>query len=112
VLNRYYGGNNDLISLGQLMYKMVTGHNLFNVSSGVSGTPQTKDSVKRYREEAYNDGRALLRSKYFAQIDRNVRHPGINRMIKTILDDDLWTQPSLEKVETVRELTRRLDSIC
>ncbi|MBL7117021.1 MAG: protein kinase family protein, partial [Nanoarchaeota archaeon] len=53
--NRLYGGNNDLISLGLLMYKMATGHNLFSDESGHSYREEIKDSIKTEREKTYED---------------------------------------------------------
>ena len=101
-LNRSYGGNNDLVSLGQLIYKMYTGHNLFNEGFGYSGADETKDEIKKEREAAYDNPEIL--KKYLNKVRRDVKGE-LGETIATILNDDLWTQPSMEKVEqTIRIL--------
>jgi len=94
--NRLYGGNNDLISLGLLMYKMATGHNLFHDESGHSYRPEIKDSIKTEREKTYEDPE--LKQAMLNKVENDVEGE-LGGIIADLLDDDLWTQPNLEKVE-------------
>ena len=59
--NRRYGGENDLQSLGQIMYKMATGKHLFNSSINIS-THLVPDKIKAEREFIYTNG-SLLESR-------------------------------------------------
>ncbi|MBW2984832.1 protein kinase [Candidatus Woesearchaeota archaeon] len=108
--NRRYGGNNDLVSLGQLMYKMVTGHNLFNEGYGLSYTPEAKDGIKASREQSYR--RKL--SKFFGvglsgscikQVKQNVQGP-LRRVILSLLDDNYMRQPSKIRYFQVERMFR------
>jgi serine/threonine protein kinase len=69
-LNRLYGGNNDLISLGQLMYKMMTGNNLFNEGREFSYYSTVKNKVKTVRERAYDT--PSLKQEYLSKIKTDV----------------------------------------
>ncbi len=57
-INRRYGGENDLQSLGQIMYKMSTGHHIFNPTIDQS-TCLIPEEVKVEREKAYADPATL-----------------------------------------------------
>lgn len=99
--NRAYGGNNDLISLGQLMYKMSTGSNLFNESSGFSCYSAVKNGIKTVREQTYDEPAKL--EGCLAKVCKEV--PGtLNDIIVFLLNDDLWIQPSLEKVQEAKKM--------
>ncbi|MBS3097717.1 serine/threonine protein kinase, partial [Candidatus Woesearchaeota archaeon] len=97
--NRQYGGNNDLISLGLLMYKMATGNNLFNDEKGL--TAYRKDQVKEEREKAYSD--PALKQSYLNKVRADVKDKPLADIIVSLLDDDLWKQPSMKKVYQVLE---------
>ncbi|MBU0535595.1 MAG: protein kinase [Nanoarchaeota archaeon] len=104
-LNRSYGGNNDLVSLGQLMYKMATGHNLFNEGLGFSCYSAVKQGIKTTREKVYDDPELL--QSYLSKVREDVKDRNLANLIVTLLDDNLWTQPSLEKVEQAKEMFER-----
>lgn len=94
-LNRAFGGNNDLISLGQLMYKMATGNNLFldQDPRGLSKS-EIKNKIKARREEVYFN--ADLKQQYFEKVKQTVNGDFVEiiaELIVYLLDDDLWVQP-------------------
>lgn len=103
-LNRAYGGNNDLVSLGQLMYKMVTGDNLFKEETGDS--KQYKDQIKTEREKTYDNSE--LKQKMLGKVKIDVKHEKLAHIITTLLDDDIWTQPSLEQVKQTQRMMEML----
>jgi serine/threonine protein kinase len=69
--NRRYGGENDLQSLGQILYKMATGHHLFNPTIDKS-THLIPDEVKAERERTYADPSGFLLQKRLDQVDANI----------------------------------------
>ncbi len=79
--NRRYGGENDLQSLGQIVYKMVTGDNLFNDTDESTGVIPSE--VRDRREEVYHDPN-LLEEK-LQEVDDNVQNPRVQEIIKTCL---------------------------
>ncbi|MBU0461881.1 MAG: protein kinase, partial [Nanoarchaeota archaeon] len=95
-LNRAYGGNNDLISLGQLMYRMATGHNIFNEGRGFTFYSAVKEGVKTVREKTYDDPRRKV--AMLKKVRKDIPDETLADIIVKLLDDDLWTQPSKEKV--------------
>lgn len=100
--NRAYGGNNDLISLGQLMYKMATGQNLFNESLDFTCYSAVKDGVKTVREEVYDNPQK--KDEYLSKVRENIEDRELSEIIIELLDDDLWTQPSLERVQEMQKV--------
>jgi hypothetical protein len=80
--NRRYGGENDLQSLGQIMYKMATGEHLFNPTVDKS-THLIPEEVKLEREKVYNDPETL--QTRLEQVDQNVGDKNIAEIIKTCL---------------------------
>jgi len=101
--NRAYGGNNDLVSLGLLMYKMATGNNLFSDETGM--TVYRKDNVKVERERAYAD--LELKQSYLNKVRADIKDKNLADMVITLLDDDLWKQPSIEKVYRAQKMLDR-----
>jgi len=100
-LNRAYGGNNDLISLGLLIYKMAKGDNLFKEGPGFTCYSAVKEGIKTKREETYDDP-----EKKKAMLEK-VREgtPGeLGEITANLLDDDLWVQPEIEKVEATQKM--------
>lgn len=98
-LNRAYGGNNDLISLGQLIYKMFTGHNLFN--EGIGFTGEVKDEIKLKRERVYADPEKLkqLLEHIRIEADKSSINGFLTGCIIELLNDNLWVQPHISKVK-------------
>ena len=78
--NRRYGGT-DLMSLGQLMYKMATGHNLFNEStvSSLSAADDIAEVRKRFCLDE------IAREQYLKQVFENVKDSEVADGIKTCL---------------------------
>lgn len=104
-LNRAFGGNNDLISLGQLIYSMYTSKMLFDEGNdfpGYSiivpmlGLEKIKNNVQTVRETVYDD--PLLLQTYLAKVRRDISDKKIAEFVVRLLDDDLWQQPDYEKV--------------
>lgn len=102
--NRAFGGNNDLLSLGQLMYKMATGANLFNEAYGFTCYSAVKNSVRTRREEVY-DNPKLLRQK-FRQVRKDVPKT-LCTLIVGLLDDELWEQPGKVTIKKFLENVER-----
>ncbi|MCX6707320.1 MAG: protein kinase [Candidatus Woesearchaeota archaeon] len=98
--NRAYGGNNDLISLGQLIYKMATGHNLFNKSSGLSTDSKTKEGIKTQREIVYAN--PMLKREYLNKARKDIKEDRLADLIIFLLDDNLLKQPPAEKLEKAK----------
>ena len=96
--NRSYGGNNDLVSLGQIMYKMATGENLFNETN--KQDDEVKDQIKVTREKAYKSKVTL--KHYLNKVKQGVEGP-LGDIIVDLLDDELLKQPSLKKLEEVQD---------
>ncbi|MBD3313513.1 hypothetical protein GF345_03655 [Candidatus Woesearchaeota archaeon] len=103
--NKAYGGNNDLISLGQLLYKMSTGHNLFNEGPGFTCNTAVKKDIKTIRETVYDDPE--LFQSYLNKVREDVKDRNLADLIVYLLDDDLWTQPGLEKVQETERVFER-----
>ncbi|MBU0461879.1 MAG: protein kinase [Nanoarchaeota archaeon] len=103
-LNRAYGGNNDLISLGQLMYKMTTGHNLFNLGFGLTCISEAKDEIQRVRREVYDSAASI--KKMLEEVRMGVIGE-LSDIVVFLLDDDLRVQPPLEKVEEALKMFER-----
>lgn len=102
--NRAFGGNNDLISLGLLMYRMATGNALFNDEHPErTRDNEAKDAIKAAREGAYDNGRAGLHP-YLDKVRQDVKDPKLSGMIVTLLDDDLWKQPTLQRVYDMQKV--------
>ncbi len=80
--NRRYGGENDLQSLGQIMYKMVTGKHIFNPTIDKS-THLIPDEVKAARERAYSRGTLL--NKRLLQVEKEVADGGVTKIIEHCL---------------------------
>jgi hypothetical protein len=97
--NPRYGGNNDLVSLGIIMYKMITGHNLFNDET-IGLTATRKPEVKMERERAYENPEVL--AEYMQKVRDNVEENTAGLIIK-LLDRDLWTQPDFGEVEEMQK---------
>ncbi len=56
--NRRYGGPNDLVSLGQIMYKMATGKHLFAKSKSMEKTVYA-EQLKDHRDWVYEEPRRV-----------------------------------------------------
>lgn len=81
---RRFGGENDLQSLGQILYKMVVGSHIFNPTVD-KATWAIPDVVLRERERAYKHPRTLERR--LKQVDKNVDGE-LNEIIKFCLRSD------------------------
>jgi hypothetical protein len=82
--NRRYGGPNDLVSLGQIMYKMATGEHLFASDPSMERTTFA-DGLKHERDLAYEDTNGTTLQSYLAKVDINVHDERIRELIKECL---------------------------
>ena len=80
--NRRYGGENDLVSLGQIMYKMAIGRHIFNTSVDTS-TSFIPGKIKKEREKIYAD-KSLL-EKRLEQAKTGIKDPQIAKIIEVCL---------------------------
>lgn len=80
--NRRFGGPNDLVSLGQVMYYMATGKHIFDRSQSMSLT-LVADDIKDYRNEIYANP-ALLQ-QHLKQVDETVQDERLRTSIKACL---------------------------
>ncbi len=92
--NRRYGGENDLQSLGQIMYRMVAGHHIFNPSVHLS-THWIPDEIKAEREQVYGHKKVL--EKRLRQVDKTVQDWRVADLIKRCLTAD-GVNPSYEPI--------------
>lgn len=77
--NRRYGGPNDLVSLGQIVYKMATGSHLFLDSESMERTIYA-DSIKDARDKIYEDNNSL--EYYLEKVNTNVKNDKLCTLIK------------------------------
>ena len=82
--NRRYGGPNDLVSLGQVMYKMATGEHIFAESRSMEMT-RNASQIKDQREQIYADATGKSLEKYLKKVDENIKDERIKTIIKTCL---------------------------
>jgi len=89
-LNRRYGAKidsaNDLVSVGQIMYKMATGEHLFADSKSMERTT-CADALRDYRDIVLND--FDLTSLYLQKVDDNVQ----DERVKTLIKSCIFSQP-------------------
>lgn len=82
--NRRYGGVNDLVSLGQLMYKMAFGEHIFAESKSMETTTKAK-KLKDYRDKVYSDKTYNLLDKHLKQVDIKINDKPLRTLIKSCL---------------------------
>lgn len=82
--NRRYGGVNDLIALGQVMYKMATGNHIFAKSKSMERVTQAQ-RIKDYRDKVYSDKTGKLLEKHLKQVDKKIEDEQLKTLIKTCL---------------------------
>ena len=80
--NRRYGGPNDLISLGQVVYKMATGEHIFAESESMERTVYA-DQLKDHRDWIYEDDERL--EPYLRKVEEIVEDEKIAGIIKLCL---------------------------
>ncbi|MEA3430020.1 MAG: protein kinase [Nanoarchaeota archaeon] len=85
--NRRYGSEtgetaNDLVSLGQIMYKMYTGDFLFAESDSMERTIYA-DKLRDYRDVVLNDFELL--DEYLKKVDGKVKDERVRELIKTCI---------------------------
>lgn len=83
--NRRYGGPNDLVSLGQLMYKMATGKHLFTRSRSMDTTICATD-LKEHRVFVY--GNAERVRYYTRKVERVISDEKLAEIIKWCINFD------------------------
>lgn len=85
--NRRYGSKtgefaNDLVSLGQIMYKVATGEHLFAESESMERTVYA-DELRDHRDIVLNDFELL--DEHLKKIDENVTDERVRTLIKTCI---------------------------
>ncbi len=99
--NRRYGGENDLQSLGQILYKMVTGKHPFNTTIDRS-TCSIPEEVRKERERAYATNETLHRR--LKQLERNIS----NKTLAAVITHCLEAKGSEEDYQCIGELLSRI----
>jgi len=82
--NRRYGGANDLVSLGQVMYKMATGDHIFAQSKSMEETVHAQ-KIRDYRDKVYSDKTGKLLEMHLKQVDKTVQDEQLRTLIKACL---------------------------
>jgi hypothetical protein len=80
--NRRYGGPNDLVSLGQVMYKMATGEHIFAESESMERTIYA-DKLKDHRDWIYEEDKRL--GPYLRIVNETVTDDKVADLIKLCL---------------------------
>lgn len=101
-LNRAYGGNNDLISLGQLMYKMKINKNLFNFQTELSDSVHIKNQIKSNRNFIYSNSECLTET--IQKVQKNIPEKNLETLIVHLINRDINIQPNFEEVEKTKQL--------
>ena len=82
--NARFGGPNDLVSLGQVMYFMTTGRHLFTESTSMHVT-SIKPDLKDERNRVYADITGETLQPYLAKVETDVEDVGLVGLIKDCL---------------------------
>ncbi|MBU0461954.1 MAG: phosphotransferase, partial [Nanoarchaeota archaeon] len=106
--NRRFGGPNDLTSVGQILFYMLTGRHLFDKSSSMSRTfGSVADQINDERTKAYQDVSGDALAPYLKRIDDDIADANIADIIKSCLtagsDDHENIMSSLPKREPARK---------
>jgi len=107
--NRKYGGANDLISLGQIVYTVYTGKNLFNTSI-LRSSWEIAEEIESYRDDCYQTPELLEQRLKQVEINlSNEEHLGLKKIIlaclrATILNPQNSSFAHDESYEEIREL--------
>jgi len=94
--NRRYGGPNDLVSLGQVMYKMATGEHIFAESKSMETTIYAR-KLKDHREWIYEKPEERLQP-YLQKIDEKVKDERVATAIKTLLQAKRHEYKKMHKI--------------
>jgi len=97
--NRAYGGNNDLVSLGQLMYRMAVGRNLFK-DEGFTCCSKVKERIRINRANIYS---SKIEKEHYFKIVREKVQGELGKIIADLLNDGLYRQPPIERIEMFME---------
>jgi hypothetical protein len=89
---RHYGGKNDIISLGQVMYKMATGEHLFEkLNSGLCS-----GEIRENREKAYKN--PIVFNEYMEKLDMTITNYKAKNLIKACLNAKNWDYGKMNKM--------------
>jgi len=97
--NRRFGGDNDIVSLGQLMYHMVTGKHLF-AGRIIKDASKLAENIKKNRYDAYADSEGLKR--YVRKIKNDVPYEDL----QDIIIECLGSKDRLRDLEKIRDKFR------
>ena len=95
--NYRFGGQNDLVSLGQVMYFMSTGHHLFSKSDSMHVT-RFKRNLRDEREKAYTGTISGGLKAYLEKIEDTIRPENSKKAIKAKLTHSGTFEVFLERV--------------
>ncbi|MFH1064314.1 MAG: hypothetical protein V1729_04500 [Candidatus Woesearchaeota archaeon] len=98
--NRRYGGPNDLVSLGQVMYKMATGDHLFAKSKSMERASRA-DRLKDHRDWVYEKDKRI--DRYCRKVRADISDPQISEAITFCLKADVTD----EDYTQLREMLER-----
>ncbi len=108
--NRRFGGPNDLVSVGQIMYYMATGKHIFAQSQSMSLTLQA-DDIKDYREQVYADQGGQLLEKHLRQVDETIQDERFGTLIKECLTAKKYHYRKMQRMfEEYAKYTNRTTS--
>ncbi len=97
--NRRYGGPNDLVSLGQVMYKMATGKHIFAKSKSMEKTIYAQ-KIKDERDKAYSKDRGLY--GYLKKVETNITDSKLKNAIELCLTSSCKEQAYKELADILR----------
>lgn len=86
---------NDLVSLGQVMYKMATGNHLFAESKSMEKTIYA-EKIRDYRDEVYDNPELL--KKHLNKVDETVKDEKIKNIIKSCLTSKNYDYGKMQKM--------------
>ena len=81
--SKRYRGDNDVQTLGQVMYKMATGRNLFNTYPDRCTYSFSKEEILENKRKFNNDNE--FRAERLAELNANISNSKLRKTIKTCL---------------------------
>lgn len=95
--NRRYGGVNDLVALGQVIYKMTAGEHIFVESKSMERTTHAQ-KIKDYRDEVYEDETGQMLEKHLRQVDEKIQDEKLKTLIKVCLTSKNYHYKKIKRI--------------
>lgn len=95
--NRRYGGVNDLVALGQVIYKMATGEHIFGESNSMEKTIYAP-KIKDYRDMVYSDRSGKLLEKHIRQVNEKIQDEKLKTLIKVCLTSKNYHYKRIQRI--------------